>query len=466
MDIHIYNTLNGKKEFFQPIEAGKVRMYVCGITPYDECHLGHARCYVVFDTVRRFLKHVGYEVKYVQNFTDIDDKIINRARELGEEPLTLAGRYIEDYDLQMGLLNVMPADIYPRVTGHISEIVALIETLVKRGHAYITANGDVCYAVDTFKEYGKLSKRKSSETLAGARVEIDVSKRNPLDFALWKSAKPDEPSWDSPWGKGRPGWHIECSAMAMKHLGESLDIHGGGADLIFPHHENEIAQSEGATDNIFSRYWIHNGFVTINKEKMSKSLGNFFALKDIFKRYSPASVRLFLLSRHYRTPLDFSDVELDQCVKAWIDMCDTYELAHFVLWRRGRNDKGDNAALLKPIEVALSEDFNTEKAIAELFSLRTKMLEVAYEETKLEWFSIALGTYQYVCETLLGLPLPKPVYKDGLAEGLVEKIQERESARKRKDWSSADNIRRELTDKGYYVDDTPLGPRLKPQLNS
>lgn len=466
--ILVYNTLSGKKELFREIEPGKVKMYVCGITPYDECHLGHARCYVVFDTVRRYLRHAGYAVTYVQNFTDVDDKIISRSRHLGEDAAVLAGRYIENYYLYMGKLNVLSADVYPRVTQNVPEIVALVERLIKQGHAYVIGSGDVFYAVDTFPEYGKLSKRNTNDMLAGARVEVNENKRSPLDFALWKAAKPGEISWDSPWGQGRPGWHIECSAMSMKHLGVTFDIHGGGADLIFPHHENEIAQSEGATGKPFAAYWLHNGFVTINHEKMSKSLGNFFTLREVFEKYTPASVRLFLLSRHYRSPLDFSDVELGQASRAWSDLCDTWELAHFVLWKRNNSENytvesraGISAPDIKPFEEALADDFNTEKAIGQWHILRTRLLENAYTETKVDWFIKALNVYKYVSETLLGLPLPEPVYREALPHVALESLKEREEARKKKDWSRADSIRRELTEQGYYVDDTPLGPRLK-----
>ncbi|MBI2915859.1 MAG: cysteine--tRNA ligase, partial [Elusimicrobia bacterium] len=311
LHLRLYNTLTGRKEVFEPLSPGAVRIYVCGITPYDETHLGHARCYVFFDTVRRTLIQSGFQVTYIQNFTDIDDKIIARAQSLGRAPQAVADQFIADYFSRTSLLGILPADRYPRVTQMVPEIVRFIEGLVQKGLAY-PSGGDVFYSVEKFGEYGKLSKRDLKDMEAGARVDVNENKRNPLDFALWKSAKPGEPFWDSPWGKGRPGWHIECSVMSINNLGESFDLHGGGQDLIFPHHENEIAQSEGLTGKPFAKYWLHNGFVTVNREKMSKSLGNFFTLREIFEKVPPAVVRLFLLSRHYRTPLDFSDDLLDQ----------------------------------------------------------------------------------------------------------------------------------------------------------
>ena len=322
MSIIFHNTLTGKKEDFTPLEPGKIKMYVCGITPYDESHLGHARCYVFFDCVRRFFKALGFQVLHIQNFTDVDDKIIARALELGESASALAERNIDDYLKKMALLNVLPADHYPRVTETIPEIVRFIEGLVKKGAAY-PLNGDVYFRVRSIQDYGKLSKRSLEGMEAGARVEVNEKKEDPMDFALWKAAKPGEPSWESPWGSGgagRPGWHIECSVMATKYLGETFDIHGGGQDLIFPHHENEIAQSEALSGKPFARYWLHNGFVTLNRQKMSKSLGNFFSLSEIFARVSPEIVRFFLLSRHYKTPLDFSDDLLAQAKNAYASL--------------------------------------------------------------------------------------------------------------------------------------------------
>ncbi len=296
---------------------GKVGLYVCGITPYDESHIGHARCYVVFDLLKRVLLKEGFKVTHIQNFTDVDDKIIKRANEMSVSPLTYPKRFMDSYKTYMQQLNVLPADVYPLVTTHMPDIVALIEKLIARGFAY-ALEGDVYYAVRKFgADYGRLSKRNIDELESGARVDVDERKKDPLDFALWKKSKPGEPSWDSPWGAGRPGWHIECSAMSMKYLGEEFDIHGGGMDLIFPHHTNEIAQSTGASGKVFARMWVHNGFVTIDDEKMSKSLGNFFTIKDVLAKFDAMTVRYFLLSQHYRSPLNFSDHALKVAETTW-----------------------------------------------------------------------------------------------------------------------------------------------------
>ena len=310
MPLRVYNTLTGKKEEFQPLIPGKVGMYVCGVTVYDYCHIGHARANVVFDIVFRYLRFLGFDVNYVRNYTDVDDKIINRANERGIDSRELAEEFIRAFDEDMERLGMALPTHQPKATEHIPQIITLIERLIERGIAYEAA-GDVYYAVEKFPDYLKLSKRNLDEMQAGARISPGEQKRNPMDFAIWKGAKPGEPAWESPWGAGRPGWHIECSAMSMELLGESFDIHGGGKDLVFPHHENEIAQSEGATCKPFVRYWLHNGFVNINQEKMSKSLGNFFTIRDILKRYDPEVVRFFLLTAHYRSPIDFSDQNLE-----------------------------------------------------------------------------------------------------------------------------------------------------------
>jgi cysteinyl-tRNA synthetase len=312
--LKVYNTLSGKKEAFEPLVPGVIRMYVCGVTVYDECHLGHARSALVFDVVRRYLEHSGFSVTFVKNFTDVDDKIIKRANELGKPWQEITATYIDAYYRDMGRLGIKPATVEPKATEHMAEIVGLVRTLIQKGMAY-QVNGDVYFQVDRYGAYGRLSKRKLDDMQAGARVEVDERKRHPMDFALWKSSKPGEPSWPSPWGPGRPGWHIECSAMAMKHLGETFDIHGGGMDLIFPHHENEIAQSCGATEKEFAHYWIHNGFVQINQEKMSKSLGNFFTIREIFEKseWRPQEeitgeiLRYFLLTNHYIFPIRRSE---------------------------------------------------------------------------------------------------------------------------------------------------------------
>ncbi|NWF54628.1 MAG: cysteine--tRNA ligase, partial [Syntrophaceae bacterium] len=305
MPLKIYNTLTKKKEEFVPLEEGKVRMYVCGVTVYDRCHIGHARAAVVFDVIYRFLRHLGYGVTYVQNYTDVDDKIINRANQEGVPSQVIAERYIQEHGQDMAALGMEKPTHQPKATENIPQIIDLIQRLVDKGVAY-PVNGDVYFSVEKFGPYGKLSGRDLEEMQAGARVEVDERKKNPLDFALWKASKPGEPEWESPWGKGRPGWHIECSAMSQRYLGESFDIHGGGKDLIFPHHENEIAQSEAATGKPFVRYWVHNGFVNINQEKMSKSLGNILPIGELLREHHPEALRLFLLSSHYRSPVDFS----------------------------------------------------------------------------------------------------------------------------------------------------------------
>ena len=309
MEIFINNTMTGQKEAFHPLREGSVGLYVCGPTVYDMSHIGHARVFVTFDVVARFLRSLGNDVTYVRNFTDIDDKIIRRANEQGVPSSEISEKFIAEFQKDMASLGVRPADVEPKVTQHIPEIIALIEKIIANGHAY-ESGGDVYFAVRSFNGYGKLSKRDLDQLEAGARVEVGDKKRDPLDFALWKAAKPGEPFWESPWGKGRPGWHIECSAMSAKYLGETFDIHAGGKDLVFPHHENEIAQSEAASGKTFANYWMHNGFVQIDNEKMSKSLGNFFTIRDVLKTYEAEALRLFLLGTHYRNPINFSDAAL------------------------------------------------------------------------------------------------------------------------------------------------------------
>ncbi|MEK6778030.1 MAG: cysteine--tRNA ligase, partial [Candidatus Deferrimicrobiota bacterium] len=317
MALTVFNTMGNRKEPFTPVVTGKVRMYVCGVTVYDLCHIGHARANVVFDTIVRYLRYRGYEVTFVRNFTDIDDKIIKRAASEGTDYLTISRRYIEAFRRDFDRMGLLRPDVEPRATEHIPEIIDLVSRLVAAGKAY-AVDGDVYYAVKGFPGYGKLSGKNTEDLLSGARVDVDERKKDPLDFALWKSSKPGEPAWESPWGPGRPGWHIECSAMAMKHLGETLDIHGGGKDLVFPHHENEIAQSEGLTGKPFARYWVHNGFVNIDNEKMSKSLGNFFTLRDVLAKVKPDVLRFFFASSHYRSPIDYSDRSLAEA-KAGLD---------------------------------------------------------------------------------------------------------------------------------------------------
>jgi cysteinyl-tRNA synthetase len=354
--LKIYNTLSKKKEIFEPIKPGKVGMYVCGPTVYDASHIGHARSMVVFDVIVRYLGAVGYDVTYVRNFTDVDDKIINRAGELGITTRELSEKYIEEF--------------YEEATDHIDEIIGAVERLISRDHAY-EAGGDVFFAVETFEKYGKLSGRRLEEMEAGARVEVDEKKRNPFDFALWKGAKPGEPTWDSPWGKGRPGWHIECSAMSTRFLGHHFDIHGGGKDLIFPHHENEIAQSEGAFDEPFVNVWIHNGFLRIDQEKMSKSLGNFLVIKDILKEYHPEVVRLFLLSNHYRSPIDFTHQAMVEAEAGLEKIYASLQRIDEILNSSDLEvDEPDHGVLWTNFCQAMDDDFNTARGIGACIDTR------------------------------------------------------------------------------------------------
>ncbi|MGB5157893.1 cysteine--tRNA ligase, partial [Desulfobacterium sp. N47] len=366
MSLRIYNTIERKKVPFEPVQPGKVSMYVCGPTVYDSCHIGHARSVIVFDVILKYLNATGLEVTYVRNFTDVDDKIINRAVQLGIESHEVAERYIKEFYEDMDALNIKRATIEPKATEHIDKIIALIEILLKKEIAY-RIDGDIYYSVDKFKDYGKLSGRKLEDMEAGARVEIDERKNNPFDFALWKSQKPGEPYWESPWGRGRPGWHIECSAMSSAYLGETFDIHGGGKDLIFPHHENEIAQSEGAFEKPFAKYWVHNGFVNINHEKMSKSLGNFLLIKDILKSYHPDSVRLFLLSNHYRSPIDFTDKAMEESEAALDKIYSAIQRVEEIADITGKDFINYPEGYWEKFCESMDDDFNTAKGIGYLF---------------------------------------------------------------------------------------------------
>jgi cysteinyl-tRNA synthetase len=361
--LKVYNTLTGRKESFVPIEEGKVRMYVCGMTVYDYCHLGHARVMVVFDVVTRYLRHLGYDVTYVRNITDIDDKIIQRANEKGEDFQTLTGRFIDMMHEDAAALGVLKPDQEPRATTSMDEIVGMIKVLIDKGYAYQGANGDVYYDVSRFGNYGRLSGKRLEDLRAGERVEVDTAKQDPLDFVLWKAAKPEEPSWESPWGDGRPGWHIECSAMSTHCLGNHFDIHGGGMDLTFPHHENEIAQSEAATGEAFVNLWMHNGFVKVDEEKMSKSLGNFFTVREILQRYRAEEVRYFILASHYRSPLNYSQENLDSSKAA---------LKRLYTSLRGLptgEASGCENSYTTAFHAAMSDDFNTPEAVAVLFEI-------------------------------------------------------------------------------------------------
>ena len=454
--LQIYNTLTRRKAPFTPIEPGKARMYVCGMTVYDLCHLGHARVLVVFDVVYRYLMRAGYAVTYVRNITDIDDKIIRRAQENGEPADTLADRYIAAMHEDAAALGILSPHDEPRATVHIPEILAMIERLVANGHAYAVDNGDVYYAVASFPGYGKLSGKDPHELRSGARVEVDEAKRDPLDFVLWKAAKPGEPAWESPWGHGRPGWHIECSAMSTCCLGNHFDIHGGGADLQFPHHENEIAQSEGATGEPFVDIWMHNGFVRVNEEKMSKSLGNFFTVREILARYQPEEVRYFILTSHYRSPLNYDDEHLDNARAA---------LTRLYTALRGLPAAEAGAAGLpfrERFDAAMDDDFNTPVALAVLFDLAREINRWRADD---EPAAAALGTELRALGGVLGLLsqdaddyLRGGTGAEGPSDADIDAlIQQRADARKARDFAGADRIRDELQAAGIVLEDGPGG---------
>ena len=456
-------------------------MYVCGITVYDYCHLGHARCYVAFDVIYRYLKYLGYEVTYVQNITDLDDKLIARAREkdedgnIKEKVAAIADRFTNAYFEDMKRLNILPADSYPTATGNIPEMREIISGLIEKGFAY-QREGDVFFEVSTFSGYGTLSGKNPDDLQAGARVKVNEKKKSPLDFALWKAAAPGEPSWESPWGEGRPGWHIECSAMSMKFFGPTFDIHGGGQDLIFPHHENERAQSEAYSGRPFVRYWLHNGFVTINREKMSKSLGNVFNLKDIFKLYSPRVARFFLLSQHYRSPVDYSEAALREAGRALFRLDNCYG--------RVLDMVGDLSSLtldeesMREFEAAMNDDFNTASALAVAYKLAEEWYRDYRKPALVESLKTKMVALKKIC-SILGIELINPIHnlvksdqpvsisdhpdlagriiqEDKLTEGNLEMLVGcRESARNNKDWERADRIRDYLKERGITVIDRP-----------
>ncbi len=479
MALRIYNSLGRKKEAFIPLESGKVKMYVCGPTVYDSSHIGHARSVTVFDVVFRYLKSIGYAVTYVRNFTDVDDKIINRANEQGKPPAEIAEKYILEFTRDMKALNVEAPTMEPKATEHIDTIIRVIETLIQKKNAYVV-DGDVFFSVESFPEYGRLSGRKLEDMEAGRRVEVDLRKRNPFDFALWKSAKPGEPSWASPWGDVRPGWHIECTAMGSRYLGQTFDIHGGGKDLIFPHHENEIAQSEAAFGKTFVKYWMHNGFVNINHEKMSKSLGNFLMIKDVLKKYHPEAVRLFLLSKQYRNPIDFTDDAIN-------DAGNGLDKIYTVLERIDKQTEIQTAVNTGPLGKlrfssnywrrfveAMDDDFNTAKGIGTLFETVREInreLDLVADETENGDLNsiIALKTDLLRMGTVLGILQRSPaVYLDekkALASGqgefdpqrIEELVAQREAARNNKDWETADRIRHQLDQLNVILEDRADG---------
>ena len=458
--LKIYNTLTRKKELFQPREAGKVGMYVCGMTVYDYCHIGHARVMVVFDTVARYFRYLGYELTYVRNVTDIDDKIIQRANENGEDFGKLTERFIEAMHEDERALSVLPPDIEPRATQSIAQIIAMIESLMAKGLAYVGGNGDVFYSVDKFKNYGQLSGKNLDDLQAGERVDVDLAKQNPMDFVLWKMAKPNEPAWESPWGEGRPGWHIECSAMSTCCLGNHFDIHGGGMDLQFPHHENEIAQSEGATGEKFVNLWMHNGFVRINEEKMSKSLGNFFTVREVLQRYRPEIIRFFILSSHYRSPLNYSDEHLNEAGAALTRLYTALRGVDVVQATLENEFK-------TRFEQAMDDDFNTPVALSVIFDLARELNKVKENDREkagqlaatLKYLGGLLGLLQDDPDTFLkGRAMAGSDTGSGLSDGQIEQqIQARLDAKKAKNWTLADQIRDGLKQQGVILEDVPGG---------
>ncbi|MDI9459531.1 MAG: cysteine--tRNA ligase [Bacillota bacterium] len=469
-EIRVYNTLSQEKEVFVPRKPGQVSIYVCGVTPYSDTHLGHARPSVVWDVIIRFFRWLGYETLHVQNFTDVDDKIIKKAQEEGVSALEISKRYIAEYLASMDALGVLRADQYPKVSEHIDDIIKLVDQLVRKEHAY-SANGDVFFRVASFPEYGKLSKQKLEELRQGTRFEVDPKKKDAADFALWKSAKPGEPAWESPWGEGRPGWHIECSAMSLKYLGEAFDFHGGGNDLIFPHHENEIAQSEAATGEPLARYWVHSGMITLKEEKMSKSLGNFISLKQLLEKYPRGLLRFYLLSTHYRSGLEYYEGKLEEMGKGWSRLNEAaLKLQEDLAQAQGGELSSlDQEALEKLYTLekgiidALSDDFNTAMALGVLFEAvrdinsykhqggyHSQVLQKGWDVLRL-WAGDILGVLQL-----------EKQQQEGLTDSLMQILLSlREELRKQKNFALADQIRDQLAELGVVVEDTPQGPRWK-----
>lgn len=470
MPLKIYNTLTRKKEEFIPLKKGEVGMYVCGPTVYNYIHIGNARPFIIFEVVRRFLKFKGYRVKYIQNITDIDDKMINKAKELNITVSELAEKFIQEYFIDVDSLNIERANVHPRATEHIMEIIELVKGLEKKGYAY-EIDGDVFFDVSKFKGYGKLSGQNIEELKAGARVEVDERKKESMDFALWKKAKEGEPSWESPWGKGRPGWHIECSAMSMKYLGKSFDIHTGGSDLIFPHHENEIAQSEAYTNQQFVRYWMHNGYLCLNNQKMSKSLGNIMKVRDIYQKYKGEIIRYFILSAHYRSPLNFSEEQLQQAESSLQRLNNTiFNVKHLLKQGKFRKSKDKNDELIlekrreneKKFIEAMDDDFNTPVALSQLFGF-TREVNIylnSPEQKNKEVLEEILKFYQELAGKILGI-LKDFDQEESFEQEIKKLIEEREKARKERDWVESDRIREKLQVKGILLEDTLSGVRWK-----
>jgi len=463
--VKIYNTLTRRKEEFIPLNGNKITIYACGPTVYDFFHVGNARVFITFDAVRRYLKYRGYDVKFVQNFTDIDDKMIKRANEEGITVKELGDRFIEEYFKDADALNIKRADVHPRATDHIRDIVEFIKVLIEKGYAYVV-DGDVYFSARSFPGYGKLSGQKLEELEAGARVEPGEKKRDPLDFALWKAKKPGEPAWPSPWGEGRPGWHIECSVMAIKHLGETIDIHGGGPDLIFPHHENEIAQSEAATGKPFARFFMHVGYLNINNEKMSKSLGNFFTVREILKEYEPEVLRFLMLSSHYRSPINFSKELMEQSKNALERLYTAlYAMEHLEKVTPERPATPEEEEYLKKLLQnkdkfieSMDDDFNTASAIAALFDIVREFNVSLNENSSRE---AVKKTKELLLELGGVLGLFSKFQPALLDEEIERMIKERQEARKAKNYALADKIRDELRARGIIIEDTPTGTRWR-----
>lgn len=461
----LYNTLTQQKETFVPIEEGKVRMYSCGPTVYNYFHIGNARPFIVFDVLRRFLEYTGYEVTFIQNFTDVDDKIINRSHEEGISPGDVSEKYIQEYFTDADALGIKRATVHPKVSEHIPEIIDMIKTLEEKGLAY-NVDGNVYYRVDAFKDYGKLSKQSIDDLKSGARIDVNDEKDSPLDFALWKKKKDGEPYWESPWGQGRPGWHIECSAMSKKHLGETIDIHGGGQDLIFPHHENEIAQSEGCCGKPFANYWVHNGYINIDNEKMSKSKGNFFTVRDIAKTFDLEAVRMFLLMAHYRSPVNFSQPLLQQAASALERLYTAKFQMAFLLENATAKTATENeqvwidslAKYKNDFIAAMDDDINTADAIAVIFEL-VRDLNSNLDATSSQAAIIAGQNIFAELTGVLGLAVKEK--ETNLDEAVEALIAQRQAARKAKDFKRADEIRDELLAKGIVLEDTREGVKWK-----
>lgn len=467
----IYNTLTRKKEEFVPINPGEVRMYVCGPTVYNYIHIGNARPYIIFDTVRRYFEYKGYKVNYVQNFTDVDDKIIKKANEENKTTTEIVEKYIAETLKDADGLNIKRATVHPRVTEEMSEIIALIEILIEKGFAY-EINGTVYFNTQAYKAYGKLSRKNQDELEAGARIEVDEDKKHPMDFVLWKPKKEGEPYWESPWGQGRPGWHIECSAMAKKYLGDTIDIHAGGEDLIFPHHENEIAQSEAATGKNFAKYWMHNGFINVDNKKMSKSKGNFFTLREVAQEFPYEVIRFFMLSAHYRSPINFSR-ELMQSAQSGLERIKNaiINLDHLINHAKEEKMTEKEIILSKGLEnfenkfvEAMEDDFNTADAISVIFEL-VKFANVNIDNNSSKEFALAIKNKILSLLNILGLlEKQEDIKEDVLEEEIEELIMKRQEARKAKNWALADEIRDNLKQRGIILEDTPQGVKWKRQM--